>query len=407
MEAQGRTLETLSVDPRWITTLTHQRAMRWARLYEDNSMNLDFTEEQDMLRDTVRGVCSELSPPDVVRAMEDDPKGYPDELWKQFAELGLTGIIIPEQYGGSEMGMIEAAIAYEELGRSLCPSPHFHSAIVSAKLLLRSGTDAQRDEWLPKIASGDAILTPAWLEPHNGFGPKGVQVRAEASGDRFTISGTKLHVHFASAADRLLVLARTGQGEEDISVFLVDPGAKGVSLTQLKSLASDTQYRVDFDAVEVSKADIVGDWASFNDTMYEGIILLAALAVGGSAQALDITCEFAQEREQFDKPIAAFQAISHYLADASTHVAGARTLMYEAAWASGADRPIGRLAPMAKMFACQTYRDLTAMAEQVFGGVGFTVEYDIQLYFRRAKQLQISWWDTSYLEELIASEVLD
>jgi len=370
-------------------------------------MDLDFTEEQDMLRDTVRGVCSELSSPDVVRAMEDDPKGYPEELWKQFAELGLTGIVIPEQYGGSDMGMIEAVIAYEEMGRALCPVPHFHSAMLSAKILLASGTEAQKNEWLPKIASGDAILTPAWIERHNGFGPKGVQVRAEASGDRYTINGSKLHVHFANSADRLLVLARTGDGLEDISIFLVDPNAKGVTLTKIISIASDTQYRVDFEGVEVSKSDIVGNWASFNTTMYDGVILLAALAVGGSAQALDITCEFAKDRVQFDKPIAAFQAISHYLADASTNLAGARTLMLEAAWASATGGSTERFAPMAKLFACQTYRDLTAMGEQVFGGVGFTTEYDIQLHFRRAKQLQITWWDTNYLEELIASAVLD
>ncbi len=370
-------------------------------------MDLDFTEEQDMLRDTVRGVLSELSTPEVVRAMEDDPKGYPEEMWKQFAELGLTGIIIPEQYGGSDMGMVEAAITYEEMGRALCPSPHFQSAFLSARILLASGSEDQKSEWLPKIASGDAILTPAWLEPHNGFGPKGIQVRAEANGDQYTISGTKMHAHFASAADRLLVLARTGDAEEDISIFLVDPGTKGVSLTQLMSLSSDTQYRVDFDNVSVSKSDLVGDWATFAAAMYDGVVLLSALAVGGADRALEITCEFAKEREQFGKPIAAFQAISHYLADASTNVAGARTLMYEAAWLSAKGRSTARVAPMAKLFACQTYRDVTAMGEQVFGGVGFTVEYDIQLYFRRAKQLQISWWDTDYLQELIASEMLD
>ncbi|MDP6979552.1 MAG: acyl-CoA dehydrogenase family protein [Myxococcota bacterium] len=370
-------------------------------------MNLDFTEEQNMLRDTVRGVLSELSTPEVVRAMEDDPKGYPDDLWKQFAELGLTGIIIPEEYGGSDMGMIEAAITYEELGRALAPTPHFHSAFLSAKLLLASGSDAQKEEWLGKIASGESILTPAWLELNNGFGPKGVQMRAEASGDGFALNGTKMHVHYASSADRLLVLARTGDADDAVSVFLVDPNQDGVKLTQLMSLASDTQYRVDFDGVQVSAADKVGDWANWEATMMDGVILLAAIAVGGGQQALDITCEFAKEREQFDKPLAAFQAISHYLADASTLVAGSRTLMYEAAWASATGRPIDRLAPMSKLFACQTYRDLTAMGEQVWGGVGFTVEYDIQLYFRRAKQLQITWWDTAYLEEKVAAAVLD
>ncbi len=370
-------------------------------------MNLDFTEEQDMLRDTVRGVLSELCTPDVVRAMEDDPKGYPEDLWKQFAELGLTGIVIPEQYGGSDMGIMEAAITYEELGRALAPTPHFHSAFLSAKILLTSGTDAQKDAWLSKIAGGEAILTPAWLEPNNGFGPKGVQMRAEASGDGFVLNGTKMHVHFASSADRLLVLARTGDADDAISIFLVDPNAEGVKLTQLMSLSSDTQYRVDFDGVAVSAADKVGEWANWEATMQDGIILLAATAVGGGQQALDITCEFAKEREQFDKPLAAFQAISHYLADASTLVAGSRTLMYEAAWASEAGRPTDRLAPMSKLFACQTYRDLTAMGEQVWGGVGFTIEYDIQLYFRRAKQLQITWWDTAYLEEKVASAILD
>jgi alkylation response protein AidB-like acyl-CoA dehydrogenase len=141
--------------------------------------------------------------------------------------------------------------------------------------------------------------------------------------------------------------------------------------------------------------------------MHDGIIMLAAQAIGGAQRALEITVEFAKEREQFDKPLGAFQAIAHYLADASTTVDGGTTLVYEAAWARARGASVRRLAPMAKLFACQTYRDVTAMAQQVHGGIGFTVEYDIQLYFRRAKQLQISWWDTDYLEELVARAVLD
>ncbi len=137
------------------------------------------------------------------------------------------------------------------------------------------------------------------------------------------------------------------------------------------------------------------------------MILLAAQAIGGAQHALEITVQYAKDREQFDKPLGAFQALAHYLADAKTAVDGGTLLVHEAAWARANGRPVGRLAPMAKLFACQTYRDVTAMAQQIFGGVGFTVEYDIQLYFRRAKQLQISWCDDRRLEELIASEVLD
>ena len=140
--------------------------------------------------------------------------------------------------------------------------------------------------------------------------------------------------------------------------------------------------------------------------MQEGVILLAAQAVGGARQALDMTVQYAKDRRQFDKPLGAFQAIAHYLADASTRVDGAQTLVWEAAWARDAGEPIDRLAPMAKLYAGETYRDVTAMAVQVFGGVGFTVDFDIQLYFRRAKALQLNYWDDRFLEELIAESVL-
>ena len=140
--------------------------------------------------------------------------------------------------------------------------------------------------------------------------------------------------------------------------------------------------------------------------MLDGIVMLAAQAIGGARYALDITVQYAKDREQFDKPLGAFQAIAHYLADAATAVDGGEVLVYEAAWARANGRSIERLAPMAKLFACKTFRDVTAMAQQVFGGVGFTLEYDIQLFFRRAKQLQISWWDDRALEDLIAESVL-
>ena len=371
-------------------------------------MDLDFTPEQELLRETVRGLCARHAGLDVVRQLEDDPAGFPEKFWLQLAELGLTGLTIPERWGGSEMTMVDAAVVYEELGRALAPSPHFVSSVISGGVLVAAGTEAQRDRWLPRIASGEAIVTPAWLEPERGFGPRGVALRAEPDGDGFRLTGTKRHVAFASSADRLLVLARAGDG---VVLALVDPTAEGVTLTQQKTIASDTQYRIDLDGVRVAGVDVVGTpgdgWAAWDEVMHDGIILLAAQAVGGARYALDITVQYAKDRHQFDKPLGAFQAIAHYLADAVTRVDGAETLVWEAAWARAEGRPIGRLAPMAKLFACQTFRDVTAMAQQVFGGVGFTVEYDIQLYFRRAKQLQVSWWDTRHLEELVAAEVLD
>jgi len=374
-------------------------------------LDLTFTPEQEMLRETVRGVVATTSPLAVVRELEDDPLGYSPELWKQLAHLDLIGLQLPEAYGGSGMTTLESVVVYEEFGRSLAPSPHFVSSILSGGALARSGSAEQKQAWLPGIVSGEAVLTPAWLEPENSGGPGGVRVRAVPDGDGWTITGTKRHVAFASSAASLVVLARTGDGTEDVDLFLVDPTSAGVTMTQQMTIGSDAQYKVELDGVRATAADRIGaagtGWATWNEVMHEAIILAAAQAVGGAEYALEITVQYAKDRQQFDKPLGAFQALAHYLADAATSVDGARVLVHEAAWARADGRRVAKLAPMAKLFACQTFRDVTAMAQQIFGGIGFTVEFDIQLYFRRAKQLQMSWWEPRVLEELIAAEVLD
>ncbi len=374
-------------------------------------LDLKFSAEQEMLRETVRGLCASTSPLTVVRELEDDPIGYSADFWKQLGHLDLLGLLLPEEYGGSGMTTVEGVVLYEEFGRSLAPSPHFVSAVLCGSALARAGSDEQRSRWLPQIVTGEAVLTPAWLEPENGFGPKGIQVRAEADGDGFRLTGVKRHVAFAKAATRLVVLARTGDGAEDIDLFLVDPSAEGVALTQQLTIGSDAQYRVDLDHVRVAADDRIGaagsGWGTWDPVMHRGIILLGAQAVGGAQYALDLTVQYSKDRHQFDKPLGAFQALAHYMADATTSIDGAEVLVHEAAWAASTGRDLATLAPMAKLFACRTYRDVTAMALQIAGGMGFTIEFDTQLYFRRAKQLQISWWDTRYLEELIAATVLD
>lgn len=374
-------------------------------------MDLDFTEEHEMLREMVRGVCTQYAPLEVVRALEDDPRGYPDELWKQLVELGLVGILIPEAHGGQGQTLLEAAILYEELGRALAPTPHFQSAVLSAGALLAAGSADQQREWLPAIAAGERILTPAWLEPRRGFGPRGVQLRAERDGGDYRLSGTKLHVTFAGAADRLVVLARTGEGEADVDLFLVDPKSEGVRLSQRSNLGSETTWRVDLEDVRVPASSRIGaagsGWGTWHGVMLDGVVLAAAQAAGGAKAALEMTVDYAKTREQFGKPLGAFQSISHYLADAATAIEGGSTLVYQAAWARSVGKDTALLAPLAKLFMCHAYRDATATCEQVWGGVGFTIEYDIQLYFRRAKQLQMSWWDERHLGELVTAQELD
>ena len=343
--------------------------------------------------------------------MEDDPVGYPAALWTQLGELDLIGLLLPEEYGGSGMSLIEGVALYEELGRALAPTPHFVSAVLSGGVLAAAGSEAQKEQWLRPVASGEAILTPAWLEPENGFSPRGVRDRGRPDGDGFRLNGLKRHVLFASSADRLVVLARTGDEAEEIDLFLVDPKASGVTLRQQFSIASDTQYEVTLSDVVVSEADRIGPagsgWATWQEVLEPALVLLAAQAVGGARYALEITTQYAKDRHQFDKPLGAFQALAHYLADAVTNLDGAEQLVHEAAWAGASGRSLESLAPMAKLFACSTFRDITAMAQQLFGGIGFTLDFDIQLYFRRAKQQQLMWANDRALEDAVAASLLD
>jgi len=374
-------------------------------------LDLDFDQEQGLLRQTVRDVLGRYCPLEVVRQMEDDPVGYPAPLWEQLGELDLIGLLLPEEYGGSGMSLIEGVALYEELGRALAPTPHFVSAVLSGGVLALAGSAEQKDRWLRPVAAGEAIVTPAWLEPENGFSARGVEAKAVADGSGFTISGVKRHVGYASSADRLLVLARIGDDVDAVDLFLVDPSAAGVTMRQQMSIASDTQYEVTLSGVAVSAEDRLGapgsGWATWQEVLEPALVLLAAQAVGGARYALEITTQYAKDRQQFDKPLGAFQALAHYLADAVTNLDGAEQLVHEAAWAGANGRPLTSLAPMAKLFACSTFRDITAMAQQLFGGIGFTLDFDIQLYFRRAKQQQLMWANDRVLEDAVAAALLD
>ena len=346
-------------------------------------MDMDFTPEQELLRESVRRTCQRHCGMDVVRKLENDPVGYSPALWSALGELGL-----------SEMTLLDATIVYEELGRALVPSPHFVGCVLAAGVLRRLG----QSDLLAPIENGERVVSVAWLEPDGGFTERGINTRVDAG----RVTGVKRHVPFARAADRLLVLAREG---DEIVIAIVDPSAKGVTLEQQLTVAGDTQYTVRLD--NASAETVLRDaWPAWNDTLLDGAILLAAQAVGGAQAALDLAVDYAKTRQQFDKPLGAFQALAHYLADAATAVDGAQTLVWEAAWARTEGRDVTQLAPMAKLYAGRTFRDVTATAVQIFGGVGFTVEFDIQLYFRRAKSLQLNWWDDRHLEELIAATVL-
>ncbi len=371
-------------------------------------MDLDFSEEQVMLRDTAKGLCEEHSPSAVVRAMEGDDIGYPQTFWQALSELGVVGLTIPEAYDGMNMGALETAIVYEEFGRKLAPTPHFVSAVLGAKMLELAGTAEQKSQWLPTIASGEKILTVATDEPQRGFSSKGVQLTATPTGDGFKLNGVKILVPYANSADGILISARQ---DSSILFFLVDPKANGVTITAEKNHASAALFQVKLDNVQVAKTACLGDgscvWAIWDQAMLDSLIALAAQAIGGAEAIHAMTTDYAKQRVQFDKAIGSFQAIAHYLADAIVKIEGAKTLVYQAAWAKDNGKPYAKLAAQAKLQACNVFRENAVMGVQVHGGFGFTTEGDPQLYFRRSKLQQLMYWDTRYLEDRIADYLLE
>ncbi len=333
-----------------------------------------------MLSQAVRALCERYSAPADVRALEGDPKGFSDELWTELGRMDLLGLLVPEEQGGSGWLPIEVAVVCEELGRALCASPYIDTAVFGAAML----------------GKADKIVTLAWHEAGRSETEDGIAVRFDGS----ALTGEKILVPFAGAADILLVLARADDG---VVVVSADPGK--AKLEAEGTLASDARYRVVFDN---TPAELVASgWDAFDRAATPALVAVAAYAIGAATKAHEMSVEYANERIQFDKPIGSFQGIAHPLADMATEIGGARALVHQAAWALASEREAYALARMAKYYACDVSRRSAKLGHQVFGGIGFTLDIDIQLFMRRAKQLEVTWFGPRHLEEAIAAAELD
>ena len=337
-------------------------------------MDLRLTDEQQMLRDAVRAMCERHSSIENVRKLEGDEKGFSDDLWKSLREMDLLGLLTDDHLP------VEVTVVCEELGRALAASPYIETAVFGASLLGRA----------------DEIVSVAWHEPERSDTEEGIAATFDGS----NVTGEKILVPFASSAARLLTLARDNDG---VIVASVDPS--NATLEFEGTLASDARYRVRFDS---APGEVVArGWDAFMDAMTPTLIAVAAYAVGAAQRAHELSVEYANERVQFDRPIGSFQAMAHPLADLATEIGGARTLVHQAAWALAERRDAKAAAAMAKYYACDVFRKAAKFGHQVFGGIGFTLDIDIQLFMRRAKQLEVLWFGPRTLEEIIAGAELD
>ncbi len=371
-------------------------------------MDLGLSEQQELLKNAGRDFLEKECPEQHVRDMEEDEKGYSPELWKKMAELGWQGLIIPDQYGGQGFDYLDLIVLIEEFGRALVPGPFIPTAVGGAIALLEAGSDEQKQQYLPKIASGEHIWTLALTEPTARFDAEGVELQAKEEGDGYVLNGTKLFIRDAHVSDYMTVVARTGgKGEDGITLLIVDSKSPGISFTTLKTIASDKQCEVKFENVKVPKANVLGTagqgWETYEKIAKKGTVIECAYLVGLAQRDFEISVQYAKDRIQFGRPIGSFQAIQHKAADMVTDVDGARFIMYKAAWSvSEGTEDADMDVHMAKAWCSEATRRVVAHGQQIHGGIGFTKEYIVQLYFRRQKASELAWGDADFHREKVA-----
>ena len=375
-------------------------------------MNFGFNEEQELLRSTARKFLENECPSEVVRKLMDTPEGMTPALWGKLAEQGWLGLITPEAYDGMGLGLVDLVVLMEEMGRAVVPGPFFSTVLLGGLGILEAGTEAQKKEWLPKIAAGEKRVTLAWMEPSAQLGPEGVTLAAAEKGGTFTLSGTKLFVPDAHTADAVVVAARTGKpGAEGISLFLVPKGAKGLAVTLLPTMDQTRKLcEVTLKDVAVGGDAVLGatgsGWKALSRVLDRATVALCAEMCGGAQKVLDMTVEYAKIRQAFGRPIGSFQGVKHKAADMLVDVENSKSITYYAAWAMDEGVAEGPLAAsMAKAYVSDAYRKVSAAGIQLHGGIGFTWEHDLHLYFKRAKGSEFTFGDATYHRERVAQLV--
>lgn len=385
-------------------------------------MEFSFTEEQKMIRDTAQAFLAEVSSSNAIRSAMDTEQGFDPQIWQRICEeMYWQAIHIPEEYGGMGLGYVDLVVMLEQMGRYLLCSPFFSTVCLASNALIVAGTDEQKQQYLTQICEGSLTATLAYTSKNGQWDAAAVQGIVTAQGDDYVLNGTYRYVLDGHTAQLLIVAARSegSKGEQGISLFAIDADTPGVKRTWLPTMdQTRKQAEIVFDNVRVSSSQLMGEtnnaWPQLNKVLQLAAIAIAAEQVGGSQQVLDLTVEYTKERVQFGRPIAGFQAVKHQAADMMLRTEVARSAVYYAACVaeealSGgllADE-LGEAASVAKSYCSEGYFKNAGDALQLHGGVGFTWEYDVHLYFKRAKSSELFLGDAAYHREHVATLLLD
>ena len=369
-------------------------------------MNFAFSEEQEELRKVVKDFLNAKSSEATVRELMDTESGYDTAVWSQMGEqMGLQGLIIPEEFGGSGYSYVELIVVLEEMGRRLLCAPYFSTVVLAANTLLHSGDDAAKAKYLPGIASGETIATLAFTEANGKWDESGITMQATGSGDSWTLSGEKMYVLDGVTAGLVLVAATTSKGT---SLFAVDGSASGLTRTALSTMdQTRKQARLTFENVPAELIGTEGDgWTVLSRVLDLAAVGLAAEQVGGAQECLEMAVQYAKDRVQFGRPIGSFQAIKHKCADMLLETESAKSAAYYAGWcAAELNDELPSVASLAKSYCSEAYFHTTAENIQIHGGIGFTWEHPAHLYFKRAKSSELLFGDPTYHRELLAQRI--
>ena len=371
-----------------------------------DDMNFAFSEEQEELRKTVRSFLDSKSPETEVRRLMDTEDGYDPAVWSQMGEqMGLQGLAIPEEFGGSGYSFVELGVVLEEMGRALLCAPYFSTVVLAANTLLQSGDDAAKKDFLPGIASGETIATIAYTEPSGKWDESGITMEATQDGGGWTLNGTKMFVLDGHTADLIIVAARTEGG---VSLFTVVGDADGLTRTALSTMdQTRKQAKLEFAGTPARLLGTEGQgWAVLSTVLDLAAVALAAEEVGGGQKVLDMAVEYAKVRVQFGRPIGSFQAIKHKCADMLLEVESAKSAAYYGMWcAAEMNDELPSVASLAKAYCSEAYFHAAAENIQIHGGIGFTWEHPAHLYFKRAKSSELLFGDPTYHRELLAQRI--
>ncbi len=375
-------------------------------------MDFALSEEQEMLKRMARDFLTDKCPKTLVREMQKDERGYSPQLWQEMAGLGWMGLVLPEKYGGSSMGFLDLAVLLEEMGRACLPGPFFSTVVLSALPILDIGSEEQKQEYLPKIASGEAIFTIALTELDAQYNATSIAAKATVDKDTYTINGTKLFVPQAHIADYLLCVARTSEQanpEEGITIFIVDAKSPGISHTVLKTIAGDKLCEVIFNQVIVPRENILGQldygWSVVQRIIERAVVAKCCEMVGSIQQVLEMTVNYAKERRQFNRPIGSFQAIQHYCANMTTDVDGSRFSTYQAAWMLSEGLPCTKEIAIAKAWMTKACQRIISLAHQIHGAIGLTEDHDLPIYSKQTKAAQLTFGDVHSYREIVAQQM--